>query len=636
MKAVYFSPERFSDKNLQVGDKFEVSSGMGGSFRVTYVGKTSDGKLRFRNEDEEFRKMSPEFRYTPEQAAREVYVMWDELMSSVSLEKPFPRYGVMSGYLTGDARFNRMCATAAKHGLDYIITHTPNQCLAFALPPLEHIGNEVDMRDRDAYLTMLANVGYEGARGNWPDEKPAFFEMLSSEEWRSRCVEAKGDNSRLNRFHQLYFGGDQVSTPMPIAEVTNWKLAVRGEPLLTLKVEPNVFQFFVEPAGNDKKVTIHQVTDFSGTEIQKDFPNGSETGFVVTVPGTFTDEQAIDLAGRKTLEDYDKLKAEATYNMEARQPDAEENRGPEFDLESVVRRSMARTLHVDAWARMDEEAGASHAGKNLFEIAPPVTPSANYVATKLLGGYEALNRASIPVLIAAAKRADTAAGKTVGDPRTYAEHFGYYLAMQAVGSGVAWTDDHAPIELGGIAGHSRELVSPNIEFGYDAQDRSYLNDPARVVAIQNELDRAIEAGDVDATKTAIENGASARFRDSIALTVATNPVNPISTAIIRVLLSEGADPNAANGIPFERVIASPNDNPDAVKAFLAAGFQPEPHHLAAAVDLEKEGVVEALVAHGVSLDSARESVLHKSKLRRFDAFVESHAAKLSGSKRHNR
>jgi hypothetical protein len=114
--------------------------------------------------------------------------------------------------------------------------------------------------------------------------------------------------------------------------------------------------------------------------------------------------------------------------------------------------SMARTLFVDAWARdweylfedyededLQEAASAagtyvpSFAGAELMDIAPDTSPEAYVSAQKI---YDAIQQANPGV--------DLETFVPPGeDPDSFdREDFGHYLAMQAMGSGVRWSDSH--------------------------------------------------------------------------------------------------------------------------------------------------------------------------------------------------
>lgn len=116
-------------------------------------------------------------------------------------------------------------------------------------------------------------------------------------------------------------------------------------------------------------------------------------------------------------------------------------------LDGAIIEAMARTLFVDAWAFAMEERGETHgwAGQDLMDLAPETSSEAKAAAAKLAAEFVALNGKSLTDLLEAAAAAD---GDAALNP-SYVESFGHNLAMQAIGHGVSWFDDHAkfPIEF---------------------------------------------------------------------------------------------------------------------------------------------------------------------------------------------
>lgn len=129
---------------------------------------------------------------------------------------------------------------------------------------------------------------------------------------------------------------------------------------------------------------------------------------------------------------------------------------------SVILDSMARTLFVCAWADAEEEAGRSHGGQELFDVAPETPPAAIEAALYFVGRLEQANGRgwSVEAMLWQAWEAD-GHGKPDGAsviPDRYRADFGHCLVMQALGHGVSWYDDHAKVSLDG-----RPLVVPHIE-----------------------------------------------------------------------------------------------------------------------------------------------------------------------------
>lgn len=64
----------------------------------------------------------------------------------------------------------------------------------------------------------------------------------------------------------------------------------------------NTFTFFVEPKTDHKLVTVKQHTDFAGTELETDFPEGDNSTWESKVLASLTDEAAVNLIGGRLLE----------------------------------------------------------------------------------------------------------------------------------------------------------------------------------------------------------------------------------------------------------------------------------------------------------------------------------------------
>src|SRR5271169_4337033 len=102
---------------------------------------------------------------------------------------------------------------------------------------------------------------------------------------------------------------------------------------------------------------------------------------------------------------------------------------------------MARALFVDAWARNEEEKGRSLRGE-LMDQAPKTNRAAKKKAEELAAQISRLNGVILAHLYDHAIRVP---GRhlSVPTPRL----FGHYLAMQAMGHGVSWFDDHPTFDL---------------------------------------------------------------------------------------------------------------------------------------------------------------------------------------------
>lgn len=117
--------------------------------------------------------------------------------------------------------------------------------------------------------------------------------------------------------------------------------------------------------------------------------------------------------------------------------------------------------------------GHSFPGVELMDIAPEAPREAKYEAAILLGKIEQLNGVSLAVVVHRARVADCVEDGTHKHEGSYlnqhdgpgedrcksidVKDFGHYLAMQSLGHGVSWFDDHAQFDL----------KLPHIEFYYE-------------------------------------------------------------------------------------------------------------------------------------------------------------------------
>lgn len=126
--------------------------------------------------------------------------------------------------------------------------------------------------------------------------------------------------------------------------------------------------------------------------------------------------------------------------------------------QSPIISGMARALFILEWADWEEEAGRTYPGQALEHVAPPTPREAFDAAHNLAGRFEQLNGYDIRALLWQAAVAD---GRPHADPgKQYAENFGHYLAMQALGHGVGWFDDHARFPL----------RFPRFDFNWEPED----------------------------------------------------------------------------------------------------------------------------------------------------------------------
>jgi hypothetical protein len=100
----------------------------------------------------------------------------------------------------------------------------------------------------------------------------------------------------------------------------------------------------------------------------------------------------------------------------------------------------ARAGFVQAWASYMEEKGKSpgRGGQDLMDLAPKTPSKAKTWAKKLIDRMEEINGTTAAKMYANAAQISLSHGKGGVEPET----FGHYTAMQALGHGVAWSDDH--------------------------------------------------------------------------------------------------------------------------------------------------------------------------------------------------
>lgn len=124
------------------------------------------------------------------------------------------------------------------------------------------------------------------------------------------------------------------------------------------------------------------------------------------------------------------------------------------DFRDAFIEGAARAFFVSAYAdfcedqagKSDDAADATYyisagPGEDWADVAPSETPANAYaLAGELWAGLYHLNGKAGPYTLA--NNAEAADGKPID-----AEEFGHYLAMEAMGHGVSWFDDHATFEI---------------------------------------------------------------------------------------------------------------------------------------------------------------------------------------------
>lgn len=136
-------------------------------------------------------------------------------------------------------------------------------------------------------------------------------------------------------------------------------------------------------------------------------------------------------------------------------------------VRAEILESAARALFVDAWASDYEESGRSTrhwAGQDLMKLAPPTNERAREMVKEWAGKIETRHGAPIDVLYERAAAATELEmeqdGKRHKAPTP--EDFGHYLALEGIGHGVSWMDDHADHGLGDLPHLEKSNVEPDL------------------------------------------------------------------------------------------------------------------------------------------------------------------------------
>lgn len=116
----------------------------------------------------------------------------------------------------------------------------------------------------------------------------------------------------------------------------------------------------------------------------------------------------------------------------------------EIELEFI--RGAARAMFVSEWASIEELHGRTYPGMELMDVAPVTPQYAELEAARLLGKFESANHSHLSRILFHAAVAEID-GEWCGEAQSQwinenAREFGHYIAMQAMGHGVSWFDDH--------------------------------------------------------------------------------------------------------------------------------------------------------------------------------------------------
>jgi hypothetical protein len=157
------------------------------------------------------------------------------------------------------------------------------------------------------------------------------------------------------------------------------------------------------------------------------------------------------------------------------------------EVQRAILERMVRTLWVNSWADAEEEACRSHAGEELFDSAPDndeykeeFQELAETIYRDIQKGWK---KDPAIVLLENEKYAGW-------DLDTLISEWGYYAAMEVLGHGVCWTDDHELLRTGfspmeTLIGKARvlprvgdlHLYHENISIQPPGPERSWIDDP---------------------------------------------------------------------------------------------------------------------------------------------------------------
>ena len=125
----------------------------------------------------------------------------------------------------------------------------------------------------------------------------------------------------------------------------------REAQITKVKSDCNTFSFSIEETGNRKIVYVNHHTDFSGTELEKDFPNGTDTVWETKVHPSLSDIQAVNKVGRKLLEDWKDIQEETQEEVIENKLSLGEEQESTTALESTQNESEADSNEVNQLAQ---------------------------------------------------------------------------------------------------------------------------------------------------------------------------------------------------------------------------------------------------------------------------------------------
>lgn len=121
------------------------------------------------------------------------------------------------------------------------------------------------------------------------------------------------------------------------------------------------------------------------------------------------------------------------------------------DLTDYIVAAMARAMFVSNYADAVEEGDyqgrRAGPGEDWMDVAPETPQPYISEAWRLLGRIEQANKTNIHSLLAQACNADNVNYTEMPANGGYVRDFGHCLAMQAMGHGVSWFDDHSKFNM---------------------------------------------------------------------------------------------------------------------------------------------------------------------------------------------
>lgn len=148
----------------------------------------------------------------------------------------------------------------------------------------------------------------------------------------------------------------------------------------------------------------------------------------------------------------------------------------------MIRDGIAKAYYLTAWFDREQECGRTYPGQEISEVAPEKIPEKAYdIADALLARIEELNGAGLDAdfwfrgaMIADLQ--DRLGRKPTEDELEEAmdadteEQFGWYTAMEAMGHGVSWSDDHVAVPLFKVPYFDAEIECSEMFWSEDANE----------------------------------------------------------------------------------------------------------------------------------------------------------------------